>query len=311
MAPVVRVEPNGSQTLLLYDDAREDLKGQGWLEFLEKFQGYNLQAAQEFALSFDGCRAKVGDIQIEITEEFLSQATGLPLSGKKWFKNSKLEEVSWSLFFTSRKIQCCDKGMPISLLKTRWHGLLAVLRQFVTCEGRFGLIFLYHIRLLMNFIGFQLNMPFYLLRSLYKMAKRYKRQCLNSSLFHHGLIRMLLVHHLKLQGDDWDTFLSRNGFVTSSPVEVDKPMLEETPIPSIDRTVSSSKEPCDRAVLDEPMSEQQDADPRVIEFHEHEQYVFPNTFAKTVNRPSRKLSKNDSDIGFKNKRAGRLISRSL
>ena len=140
----------------------------------------------------------MGDIQIEITEDFLSQATGLPLSRKKWFKNSNLEEVSWSLFFTSRKIQCCDKGMPISPLKTRWHGLLAVLRQFITYEGRFDLIFLYHIRLLMNFIGFQLNMPFYLLRSLYKMAKRYKRQCLNSSLFHHGLIRMLLVHHLKL-----------------------------------------------------------------------------------------------------------------
>ena len=68
---------------------------------------------------------------------------------------------------------------------------------------------------------------------------------------------MLLVHHLKLQGDDWDTFISQNGFVTSNPVEVDKPMLEETPIPSIDRTISSSKEPCDRATLDEPMSKQQ------------------------------------------------------
>ena len=145
------------------------------------------------------------------------------------------------MFFTSQKIQCFDKGMPISLLKTRWHGLLVILRQFVTCEGRFDLNFLYHIRLLMNFIGFQLNMPFYLLRSLYKMAKRYKRQCLNSSLFHHGLIKMLLVHHLKLQGDDWGTFLSQNGFVTSSLVEVDKPMLEETPIPSIDRIVPSSE----------------------------------------------------------------------
>jgi hypothetical protein len=88
------------------------------------------------------------------------------------------------------------------------------------------------------------------------MAKRYKRQSLNSSLFHHGLIRMLLVHHLKLQGDDWDTFLSRNGFVTSNPVEVpmvDKPMLEKTPVPSSDRPIFLSKEPCDRATLDEPM----------------------------------------------------------
>ena len=96
---------------------------------------------------------------------------------------------------------CCDKGMLVSLLKTQWHGLLEILRQFVTCEGRFGLVFLYHIRLLMNFINFQLNMPFYLLISLYKMAKRYKRQRLNSSLFHHRLIKMMLVHQLKLQND--------------------------------------------------------------------------------------------------------------
>ena len=43
MDPVVRVEPNGSQKLLLYDDANEDLKSQGWVEFLNKFQAYNLQ----------------------------------------------------------------------------------------------------------------------------------------------------------------------------------------------------------------------------------------------------------------------------
>jgi hypothetical protein len=175
MAPVVRIEPNGSQTLLLYDDASEDLKSLGWDVFIRKFQGYNSQVAKYFSLTFDGCRAKVGDIQLEITEKFLSEATGLPLTGQKWFKNSKLDEVPWSLFVTSREIQCCDKGIPISLLKVRWHGLLAVLRQFVTCEGRFGLVFLYHIRLLMHFIGFQLNMSFYLLRSLYKMAKRYKK----------------------------------------------------------------------------------------------------------------------------------------
>jgi hypothetical protein len=101
MSSVIRIEPNVSQTLLLCDDAREDLEGQGWLVFIEKFQGFNLQTAQEFFLSFDGCRPKVGDIQVEVTEEFLGQATGLPLSRRKWFKNTKVEEVLWSLFFTS------------------------------------------------------------------------------------------------------------------------------------------------------------------------------------------------------------------
>jgi hypothetical protein len=149
----------------------------------------------------------VGDVQFEVIEEFLGQATSLPLTRKKWFKKSKVEEVPCSLFFTSRKINCYDRGMPVSMLKTQWHGLLEFLKQFMTCEGHFGFVFIYHLHLLMNFIGFPLNMPYYLWRSLYKMAKRYKRQQLDSSLFHHGLVKILLVHQLKLQHDDWNAFL--------------------------------------------------------------------------------------------------------
>ena len=143
--------------------------------FIKKFQGYNLQVEKEFTITFYGYRAKVGDLQLEITKDFLSEATGLPLIGQNWFKNLKLDEVTWSLFITSRNIGYCDKGILVSLIKVRWHGLLAVLKQFVTCEGRCGLVFLYHVRFLMYFIGFDLNMSFYLLRSLYKISKIYKR----------------------------------------------------------------------------------------------------------------------------------------
>jgi hypothetical protein len=62
------------------------------------------------------------------------------------------------------------------------------------------------------------------------MSKRYKKQSLDSSLFHHGLIKMLLVHRLTTLGDDWDGFLARNGFVTVIPIEtpmLDKPMIEK------------------------------------------------------------------------------------
>jgi hypothetical protein len=162
---------------------------------------------------------------LELIEEFISEATWLPSIGHKWFKNSKIEEVPWSLFMTSRKINWCEKGIPFSLLKVRWHGLLSVLKQFMTCEGCYGLVFLYHIRLLMHFIVFHLNVPFYFLRILYKMSKMYKRQILNSSLFHHGLIKILLVHHLTTLGDEWDGFLTRNGFAIVIPIET--PILGE------------------------------------------------------------------------------------
>jgi hypothetical protein len=171
MAPVVRIEPNGSQALLLFDNARKDLEDSGWLMFIQRFEGFNLFVAQQFTLTFDGCRDKVGDIQLELNEEFISSATGLAATrlaatGQRWFKNSKVDEVSWPLLFVSRKVTSRDKGMPISTLKPRWHNILIMVKQFVTCEGRYVLVFLYHLRLLMNFMGYPLNMPFYFLRSL-------------------------------------------------------------------------------------------------------------------------------------------------
>jgi hypothetical protein len=303
MAPVMRIEPNGIQTLLLYDDARGDLERSGWLVFIRKFQGFNLQVAQEFTFSFDGCREKVGDVQLEVTEEFLSQATGLPASGQRWFKNAKVEEVPWTLLFTSQKITSCDKGMPISFLKSRWHDLLAVVKQFVTCEGRFGLVFLYHLRLLMSFMDFPLNMPYYLLRSLYKMGKRYKKHRSDSSLFHHGLVKILLIHQLESQNDSWDSFITRNGYGNPDMGEVDKLVVEETLVHPT--TSLSPPQTCVSSPNNEPL-----IDPKVIQ-QACQQITHPNDCVKNVKKPTGKRSKGNIDINFKNKRVGRLISRRL
>jgi hypothetical protein len=193
--------------------------------------------------------------------------------------------------------------MPVSLLKTRWHGLLALLKQFMTFEGRFGFVFLYHLRLLMNFIGFPLNMPYYLWRSLYKMAKRYKKQCLDSSLFQHSLIKIMLAHQLKLQNDDWDSFLTRNGFTNSYVVKVDKPVIEETLV--YPRLFPSSAQACVTTTHSKPLPDSK------FVAQTHEQDAQPNASTKNANRPVGKPSKGDIDLSFKNKRAGRLISRKI
>jgi hypothetical protein len=82
MAPVIRVEPNGNQALLMFDSARSDLEENGWLPFIQRFEGFNLCIARQFSMTFDGCRAKVGDIQLEIDEQFIGLATGLPATGQ-------------------------------------------------------------------------------------------------------------------------------------------------------------------------------------------------------------------------------------
>jgi hypothetical protein len=79
-------------------------------------------------------------------------------------------------------------------------------------------------------MGYPLNMPFYFLHSLYKMAKRFKREKVDNILFHHGFIRLIIVHHLNLHDDNWQTFISRNGFVDSEYVQIDKSVVSETKV---------------------------------------------------------------------------------
>jgi hypothetical protein len=234
MAPVVRAEPNGSQALLTFDGAYADLEEFGWLSFIQKFDGFNIPVARQFALSFDSCRAKIGDLQLEVTEHSLSLATGLPVKGEKWSKSFKVNDVPWTLLFRSRTVRSCNRGLPASMLKPRWHNLLMILKQFITCEGRYGFVFLFHLRLLMVFMGFELSLPHYLHRSLFKMAKKYKKSQADTSLFHVGLIKILVVYELGLRRDSWPDFLNRNGFEESNPPPIDKPVVSESksiPIP--------------------------------------------------------------------------------
>jgi hypothetical protein len=74
--------------LLSFDNARDDFEKNGWRVFVEKFEGFNLRVAQEFALTFDGCRAKIGDIQLE------KILLGKPPVYQLWDKNgSKIQRL--------------------------------------------------------------------------------------------------------------------------------------------------------------------------------------------------------------------------
>jgi hypothetical protein len=60
------------------------------------------------------------------------------------------------------------------------------------------------------------------------MSKKFKRQKADNSLFHHGLIKLIIVYHLSFHGDSWRAFIARNGFEDTDPVQVDKHVVIET-----------------------------------------------------------------------------------
>jgi hypothetical protein len=128
----------------------------------------------------------------------------------------KVTDIPWHSLLVSRKSHYHVKGMPIELFKTCWHGLLLIIKKFITCEGCYGLVFLFHICLLMVFQGFSLNVPFYLLKILRKMSKFYQRPNPNpeSSLFHHGLIHILVNFHLVSTGRHLERFSGKEWIPT-------------------------------------------------------------------------------------------------
>jgi hypothetical protein len=64
------------------------------------------------------------------------------------------------------------KGIPRQWIKPEYCTMLVILQIFLTCEGRYAITFLYHLRLLLHFEGGpKMNFPYFLWMSLSKMAR--------------------------------------------------------------------------------------------------------------------------------------------
>ena len=109
----------------------------GWLRFLQKLYGFNLAISRAFAASFDGIKAQIGDVELKLTEEFVSRATGLPWVGERWYKGKHVKNDDWKEFLTPANWQMKYKSsFPSRLLKNKWHSLLELIIRYITCEGR-------------------------------------------------------------------------------------------------------------------------------------------------------------------------------
>ena len=66
----------------------------------------------------------------------------------------------------------------------------------------------------MIFKGHLVNMPYYFLNILHKMACTYQMNAGDKerSLFNHGLIKILVSYRLRELGEALESFLMRNGF---------------------------------------------------------------------------------------------------
>ena len=137
MAPVSRFELIGDEYLHVAPECREVIIRARWLGFLQKFSGFNVAVSKSFAKFFDGVNAHVGNVELRLTKEFISQAIGLPQIGEQWYKGKNIKNDDWKGFLTPAHWQTKLKsGFPSILLMKKWRALLELIIRYVTCEGR-------------------------------------------------------------------------------------------------------------------------------------------------------------------------------
>jgi hypothetical protein len=155
-------------------------------------------------------------LEFEVTETSISAATGIPISGEKWFKAMVLSSpFVKDLFKPEYRANELSKSMPRNQLIEQFDRILKIIQRYFTCEGRFNTLYHYHIRLLLHFTGkIEMNVPYYLLRSIGKMSDRVqaKSKDVDSSLFHSGLIRMLVSEELGKKEISWENFVVTSHF---------------------------------------------------------------------------------------------------
>ena len=121
--------------------------------------------------------------------------------GERWFKREKLALSYYEPFLKPRYQQGCKNFFPFSYLLERYAPLMRQIIKYFTCEGRYSRLYSYHIRLLMHFTRVNLlNLPYYLYRSIDKMASVVKKRSYSQqmqSLFHHSLVKMIVLHQLE------------------------------------------------------------------------------------------------------------------
>ena len=82
MAPLIRFKVSGPEMLEMDPVATSLFEKTSWKPFFWSFNGHNEEVTRQFALSFDGNTAQIGDLQLVVDEEFISKATKLPWRGE-------------------------------------------------------------------------------------------------------------------------------------------------------------------------------------------------------------------------------------
>jgi hypothetical protein len=193
--PVIRHEPATTALLELYPEVYQIFLQAGWLGYFQRLQGFDQQQVLQFAQNLQEDHSIVQGVRIPVTEEDIAQVSGLPTNGIRWFSRKHIIlNAQQDFFLPGEQIEPKGRGVRLSSLPPPWPKVAKFVKHYLTCEGRYQVVYQYDFVLLSHLRHARLiNIPYYLLGCLKNMShycKKAKNPTL--SLTHHRLAQLLI-----------------------------------------------------------------------------------------------------------------------
>ena len=125
-------------------------KREGWFNFFEKITGFNLEVSQHFAQNFIKDTVTFDTLKFKLTEELIAEATDVSREGELWFENIPFSFDPKDFLLPEIEALEWGKGVHSDKFKPEWKEAIGIVQSYVTCEGRFVVVFKYHIRFLQH-----------------------------------------------------------------------------------------------------------------------------------------------------------------
>jgi hypothetical protein len=193
--PVVRKEPATTALLEHYPQAYQIFEQAGWLHYFRRLQGYNEPQTLQFARNLQDNHSVVAGVRISVTEQDISAVSGLPMDGTRQFSRKHIiGDVQQSFFLAEERIVPKGRGVQLSSLPPPWPEVARFIKHYLTCEGRYQVVYQHDFLLLSHLRhNRRVNIPYFLLGCLKNMAHYCRRaKDPTQSLTHHRLVQLLI-----------------------------------------------------------------------------------------------------------------------
>jgi hypothetical protein len=193
--PVIRYEPAMTTLLELYPEVYQIFQQAGWLGYFQRLQGFDQQQVLQFAQNLQQDHSIVQGVRIPVTEDDIAQVSGLPITGIHWFSRKHIIlNAQQDFLLPGEQVEPKGRGVRLSSLPPPWPKVTEFVKHYLTCEGRYQVVYQYDFVLLSHLRHARLvNIPYYLLGCLRNMShycKKAKNPTL--SLTHHRLVQLLI-----------------------------------------------------------------------------------------------------------------------